>query len=254
MENNLTTQDYWEDFYRHSPSNRKHIVTLGSRYDSFWDLLVSENPKGKSIIEIGGYPGRYLAYLADKYKVEPTSLDFNSDTPQIQKSFASMGISKYHLFEKDFNKYVPEKLYDCVYSLGFIEHFENYNEILDKHLDYLKPGGRLLVMVPNKKYFRKLYGYLVDYKNLKAHNLKCMNPKTFKDFGLRNNLTLLSVEYIGGFPYTVHQKLNFLQNLIYKSTRIIFKNLVNPYLEKHPSKYLSSGLVAIYEKPKVIKK
>lgn len=250
MGTELTTQEYWEDYYNHDHSTKKHIETVCSRYDSFWDTLISNNRGNQSIIEIGGYPGRYLAYLGAKYNLEPTCLDFNSDASQLEKTFASMGVNNYHLLEVDFNEYRPEKQYDYVFSLGFIEHFENYDEILDKHLNYLKPGGRILVMVPNKRYLRKLYGYLVDYKNLKAHNLKCMNVKTFESFAARNNLRIERLEYRGGFPFGVHQKLNVFQKLIFKPTRIFCKYVLNPYLEKHPSKYLSEGLVAVYEKPK----
>ncbi len=160
-----------------------------------------------------------------------------------------MNVSKYHLLQEDFNLFVSEKQYDYVFSLGFIEHFENYEGILDKHLNYLKPGGRLLIMIPNKRYFRKIYGYFVDYENLKAHNLKCMNLKTFDDFGKRNKLKIIRSEYRGGFPFGVHQKLNFIQKLIFKITRLSCKYIINPFLEKHPSKYLSAGIIAIFEKP-----
>ncbi|WP_104734341.1 class I SAM-dependent methyltransferase [Hanstruepera ponticola] len=250
METELTTREYWEGYYKHDHSGRKHIVTVCSKYDLFWNTLITHDSKKQTIIEIGGYPGRYLAYLADKYQLKPTCLDFNSDASQLQKTFASMGVFDYHLLEADFNIHTTKQQYDYVISLGFIEHFENFDTVLDKHLDYLKPGGRLLVMVPNKRYLRKFYGYLVDYKNLKAHNLKCMNFNTFKGFAKRNNLKILRLEYHGGFPFGVHQKLNIFQKFIFKSTRIIFKYVINPYLEKHPTKYLSATLVAVYEKPK----
>lgn len=250
MENNLTTRQYWENYYKHDHANKKHIIAVCSPYDTYWDTLISEDAKGKSIIEIGGYPGRYLAYLANKYEVEPTCLDFNTDEIQIKRIFDEMHVTNFHLMEKDFITYEPEKQYDYVFSLGFIEHFENYNEILDRHLKYLKPGGRLLVMVPNKRYFRKIYGYLVDYKNLKAHNLKCMNVRTFKDFSDRNNLEIKRLEYYGGFPFAVHQSLNLGQKLIYKATRLICKYALNPYVSKHPSKYLSAGLIGVFEKSK----
>jgi SAM-dependent methyltransferase len=246
---NLTSQQYWENYYKHSHADKKHIMSVCSQYDPFWNTFITDSSAGKTAIEIGGYPGRYLAYLADKFKLEPTCLDFNSDEKQIQRTFETMDVSNYHILQRDFNLYLPKNQYDYVFSLGFIEHFENYDEILDKHLVYLKPGGRLLVMVPNKRYFRKIYGYLVDYKNLKAHNLKCMSLKTFKDFGKRNKLKTLCLEYQGGFQFTVHQKLNFFQKLIFKTTRLLFKYKINPYLEKNPTKYLSAGIVVIYEKP-----
>lgn len=251
MAKELTSRDYWEDYYKHNHADKNHITSVCSQYDAYWNDLISENSESKSIIEIGGYPGRYLAYLAHRYKLEPTCLDFNSDETQIERTFQAMDVNNYHLLQKDFSTYAPKKTYDYVISLGFVEHFDDFNAILDKHAAYLKPGGKMLIMIPNKRYLRRFYGYLLDYKNLKAHNLKCMSLKTFRDFGKRNHLKINCLEYWGGFQFSVHQKLNFFQKITYKVARLIFKFGLNPYIEKHPTKYLSASLIAIYEKPDI---
>lgn len=249
MAEELTTKAYWEDYYKHNHADKNHIISICSQYDSYWEDLISADSQSKTILEVGGYPGRYLAYLAHKYKLEPTCLDFNSDKKQIEQTFAIMDVNNYHLLEKDFTISQPEQTYDFVFSIGFIEHFEDYDAILDKHAEYLNPGGKMLILIPNKRYLRRLYGYLVDYNNLKAHNLKCMSLKTFKDFGERKNLKISRLEYRGGFPFSVHQKLNDVQRLIFKATRFIFKFGLNPYLVKHPSKYFSESIIGIFEKP-----
>lgn len=43
-------------------------------------LVAASNQPPETIIEIGAYPGRFLAYLSSKYSLEATVLDFNSDT------------------------------------------------------------------------------------------------------------------------------------------------------------------------------
>lgn len=249
MEDRLTTQKYWEKYYKHGHADRKHIITVCSKYDDYWDLLFKNGSEDKSLIEIGGYPGRYLAYLADKYKVNPTCLDFNSDAGQIKNTFEAMGITNFELIQRDFLKFYPEIKYDFLISMGFIEHFENFDEVLDKHVDCLKPGGRMLISVPNMRYLKKYYAYLCDYQNLKAHNLKCMSINIFKNFAERNRLKVLTLQYFGPFPFGVHQKLNLAQKILFKTTRFIFKKNINPYLMKHPSKYLSSSIIGVYEKP-----
>lgn len=246
--NKLTDQAYWEKYYSQTKTNKKQIQSIISEYDSFWDTLISSvDDKPKTILEIGGYPGRFLAFLADKYQLEPTCLDFNSDIQKINESMQSFGIVDYHIIQADITNYIPDTEYDIVISNGFIEHFENYEFIMDVHTKFLKKGGAMLIMVPNKRWLRKWYGYLVDYKNLKAHNLRCMNFKTFIDFSKRNKLKLQRLEYFSGFPFTVHQKLNFFQNLIFIPTRLFFKK-INPFLAKHPSRFYSSSLIAIYKK------
>ena len=246
----LTDQAYWEAYYSNSITQRKQIESVASVYDTYWDMIVDNNTTGtspKTIIEIGGYPGRYLAYLASKYNLVPTSLDFNSDIVKIQESMAAFGITEYDIVQADIFKHQPTQKYDIVISNGFIEHFDNFNEVLDKHCLYLKDNGTLLIMIPNKRGLRKWYGLALDYKNLKAHNLKCMSKKTFSDFAKRNNLQTLELTYFGGFPFSLHQKSNFIQKSIYKVARLFFKK-ANPFLAKHPSRFYSSTIMSVYKK------
>jgi 2-polyprenyl-3-methyl-5-hydroxy-6-metoxy-1,4-benzoquinol methylase len=248
MVDKLTTKEYWESYYKHSHANKQHIVTVCSYYDDIWDLFVRSSDEAKSLLEIGGFPGRYLAYLASKYKLEPTCLDYNSDITQIEGSFNVMNVPVYHVVQEDFTKHKPNKKYDYVMSNGIIEHFEDYDAVLDLHVDYLNTNGRLLVMIPNMRGYVKIYKYLVDYKNLKVHNLKCMKLKVFTDFANRNNLSILHLDYYGGFAFNLHQKSNLMQKLIFKGHRLIFKFFVNDRLEKSPSKYFSASIIAVFEK------
>jgi len=110
-------------------------------------------------------------------------------------------------------------------------------------------GGMLEIMIPNKRYLRKIYGRLVDHDNLKAHNLDCMSKKVFENFAERHNLETVLLEYKGGFPFSVHQELNFPQKVIHKGTRFLFKNKLNRIIERNPNKYFSKSLISIFRKP-----
>jgi 2-polyprenyl-3-methyl-5-hydroxy-6-metoxy-1,4-benzoquinol methylase len=246
--NKLTTKAYWEGYYSKDHTNKQHIINVCSYYDDFWQQLIGEQNKGKSIIEIGGFPGRYLAYLSSKFELTPTCLDYNSDASQIENSFKIMEVNNFTILQEDFTVFRPTQQYDYVISNGFIEHFDDFNSILDLHAQYLKPGGKMLIMIPNKRYLRQVYGYLCDYKNLKAHNLKSMKLSVFRKFAKRNNLNIETLQYYGGFPFSVHQKQNLFQKVLSKSFRLIFKKM-NPTLMKHPSKYLSASIISIFEKP-----
>lgn len=83
----LTDKEYWEKYYSKSSTDRKNIINVVSAYDEYWDILINynENTSETSIIEIGGYLGRYLTYYSDKYNLTPTCLDFNSDTITVFK-------------------------------------------------------------------------------------------------------------------------------------------------------------------------
>jgi cyclopropane fatty-acyl-phospholipid synthase-like methyltransferase len=247
--NTLTTKQYWESYYKNDHSSKEHIIHVCSYYDALWNQFIDEDSTNKTIIEIGGFPGRYLAYLASTYQLEPTCLDYNSDLLQIKSTFNVMNVDSYHILQEDFTIYQPKQRYDYVLSNGFIEHFEDYNAILDQHLAYLKPGGKLLIMIPNMKGYIRVYKYLVDYKNLKVHNLKCMSLNIFKNFAKRHSLEIHYLNYFGGFPFNVHQNLNFAQNIFYKVHRLLFKKKLNALVEGHPSKHFSSTIIAMFQKP-----
>lgn len=243
-----TDQQYWESYYSRSNTSRDRIVTICSAYKPIWEKWIGSAKSPKDFIEIGAYPGRYLAYLADTYQLHPTGLDFNSDLVKINESMQALGVSDFHYEQADFFKHKPAKQFDLVFSNGFIEHFENYQEVLDLHVPYLKPGGSLLIMIPNKRYLRKVYGWLCDYENLKAHNLKCMRFKTFTDFAKRNGLKIELLTYYGGFPYAVHtKKLNLAQRLLVKVTRAFFKPL-NPLIKQYPNRFLSENIMAVFSR------
>ncbi|WP_375234795.1 class I SAM-dependent methyltransferase [Winogradskyella sp.] len=248
MKDKLTTPQYWEKYYGDNIATKEQIINVCSYYDSYWMMFFKGKDKGKSLIEIGGFPGRYLSYLSSKFGVVPTCLDYNSDASQIKRTFDVMNVKENTILQEDFTTYMPNNSYDYVLSNGFIEHFDNYNLILDMHTKYLKEEGRLLIMIPNMKGYIKLYKSLVDNENLKIHNLKCMSLEVFRDFAERNKLKTVHLSYFGGFPFNVHQNLNFIQKIIYKIHRLIFKRIINKRLEKRPSKYLSSGIMAIFEK------
>lgn len=246
MTERYTEKEYWENYYRKTKIHREQILRVCGRYDNFWDQLIQscQHPP-KSIIEIGAYPGRYIAYLAARYGLEATALDYNSDRTKIEDAFAAMGVTNYEIIQADFLQYEPSRQYSLVISNGFIEHFENYDEVLDRHCQYLAPGGAMLVMIPNKRFLRKWYGWMVDQKNLKAHNLKCMHLNTFRRFADRNYLQIEFLDYFGGFPYGVHQKLNFPQTLIFQIFRRLFKKF-NPFIERFPNRFLSSSIIGIF--------
>jgi cyclopropane fatty-acyl-phospholipid synthase-like methyltransferase len=249
MSKRLTDINYWENYYSDNKVNRSQINSICSIYDKYWEDLIHENESSpvKTIIEIGGHPGRYLAYLAEKYSLVPTCLDFNSDRSKIDQSMRSMGVSDYNIIQADFLNYETKEKYDIVISNGFIEHFENYDEVLDKHINYLNSGGTMLIMIPNMTGYIKFYKKLVDKGNLAIHNLECMNKKVFKNFAKRNNLTIHNLSFFGGFPFSVHQELNYFQSIFFQIHRQICKKGLDNIIKSFPSSFYSSGLVAVFK-------
>ena len=152
--NNITSIDYWESYY-YKKNTKENIIGVCSIYDKYWDLLYNNNSNiPKEIIEIGGFPGRYLAYISSKFNLLPTCFDYNKNIELSKQCFEEMNVKDYLLINEDFQNYKTNKQYDIVFSHGFIEHFNDFDSILDKHVAFLKPGGTMMITVPNKRNFR----------------------------------------------------------------------------------------------------
>ena len=246
--NEITSQSYWEHYYQNNIVNHELNKSLGDIYDKYWTICVNE--RTKSVIEIGAFPGRYLAYVAKKFNLYPTGLDFQSDLTQIKRNLHASGVFSYELINEDFLKWETKKKYDLVLSFGFIEHFKNYNEVIAKHFQLLNKGSKVFFVIPNKRYLRKWYGLIADRENLKAHNLEVMSVDIFKRAAIQNNMEIEVLEYFGPFQYALHGDTpNTFRNLVYNSFRILFKKFnLNSLVVKYPSKIWSSSIICIMKK------
>lgn len=75
---------------------------------------------------------------------------------------------------------LKENHFDVVYSLGVIEHYENPRPLIDAHLRLTKPGGLVLIAIPNYTgIHRRLQSYF-DPNNLDIHNLELMNSDALR--------------------------------------------------------------------------
>ncbi len=98
--------------------------------------------------------------------------------------FESMGLDNSHIIEADFfSKDIFTKiprLFDIVVSHGFIEHFEDPSPVLARHVYLLRPGGLLVVTIPNLRWFNYLRTRMAFPEKLAMHNLAIMKRSAFK--------------------------------------------------------------------------
>ena len=65
--------------------------------------------------------------------------------------------------------------FDMVMSLGFIEHFTDVEKAVGIHLELLKPGGTLVVEIPNLSGINRMVFRLFNRELLEMHNLRIMD-------------------------------------------------------------------------------
>lgn len=265
----LTEQAYWDKFW----DGCKLPVEAEKTAD---DLMTCEilnifdkylsNIANKNVLEIGGAPGGFLVYLTKKFKCKAHVLDYSTTGCQkAQENFKLLGLDV-KVYQLDlFSSRIALPLFDVVYSLGVVEHFEDIHLVIKKHLDLLKPGGTLLIEVPN---FSGIYAPFMRFfapDMMSAHNLNAMDTEKWAMFEHDFNLHIRFKGYLGGFSPTVLRSIlnrergnmDWVRQLLRLALDIPLRifmqinkrfRLLQP-LRRFNSQYWSIWAIGVYRKP-----
>ena len=127
------------------------------RTPSFRDLhvVLGENlPAGESrtLLEVGCYPGAYMWYFNRYHGYSISGLEYvDWCAAAVRRAFDQRGVAT-SVYERDF--FATDGLdempsYDVVFSNGFVEHFEDTEFVVRQHARYCKPGGLVVILLPN---------------------------------------------------------------------------------------------------------
>ena len=90
-----------------------------------------------------------------------------------------------------------------MYSLGLIEHFADRHPIVENHARLVRPGGYLVLGVPN---FRGLTGWFMRTlapSTYATHEIGAMDLDGWREFEEALQLRVLWKDYVGGFEPSV---------------------------------------------------
>lgn len=160
--------------------------------------------KGARLLEVGSAPGLNLVYLKQTYDFDVYGVDYSEVGVELNReTFAANGINPDNCIHADFFSKTFQEQYresfDVVYSYGFIEHFTDTEDVIAGHVNLLRPGGRLIVSVPNLRGFNRLLMSVFNKENLDIHNLDLMLKPRFRRAFARPDLAPLHCDYYGTF-------------------------------------------------------
>jgi 2-polyprenyl-6-hydroxyphenyl methylase/3-demethylubiquinone-9 3-methyltransferase len=207
--NALTDEQFWDAYWQKLKLPVAADEARARPYErEILKVLKRFAPKhpGARIVELGGAPGGYLAYVAKASGGEAYAIDISSvGCAKLEENFQLLGIPVTvfcrDVLEGDLSD-LPR--FDMVYSLGLIEHFSDPLPMIRKHVELAKPGGVIVVGLPNFRGISKHVMRVTRPEMLSIHNLTTMDTRTWSRFESESGLEVLFRGYVGGWEPRIY--------------------------------------------------
>lgn len=206
MENQLTDRNFWTNYWESKPDL---AISIDKNYLFHQQLEeIVKKQKIKTAIELGGFPGYYSIFLTKYLDVRTTLFDYFIHPRILKKVLNKNGLQENDIavIENDIFQFKPEQQFDLVLSCGLIEHFKDTKDIIERHLEFLNPGGTLFITLPN---FRSVNGWVqktFDKDNYLKHHIECMDTAYLESVLKDLNLEVLQAGYWGRYSVWLENK------------------------------------------------
>lgn len=250
----MTDEKFWDDYWASVPIPARLDKTdpatrsLAAAID---ELIASRipSPKGKALVEIGCAPGRWLAHFSESGFSVSGIESAPGAAETTRQNMRSLGIEAniYEVDAFDLPQAAPELLgtFDCVISLGLVEHFEAPEEIFRIHARLAKPGALVIIGVPNYGGLSGAFQRLLDAEWLAHHNTRIMKPDALLAIGTQVGLAPLASKYAGGFdPNLYNWKKRSLPGFAVTRLGKLLRKI--PGSDSLQSRHLSSYILAAF--------
>lgn len=237
----LTEQEYWRNSVRARSGLRRRLAI----FDDIATLL--PRIPGLNLLEIGCAPGTILSDFCIEFGYTAHGIEYATDGSEIRRLLEADGVNIGEIHAADFFAWQPRQRYDIVLSVGFIEHFANADEVIDRHFSLCAPGGLVVVAMPNFARGQYLMHWLFDRSNLVLHNTRIMNERFLTNAARRNSAEVIAVSFAGGhyeFWREPESEMGWLKTRLYWRLDRLIRALVK-WFPGRANRYLSPYLFAV---------
>src|SRR5262245_26898596 len=148
----LTDEAFWDEYWASlrlpleiDPASNFLVGEIAASFERF----LPPAPR-RSVLEVGGAPGQYAAFVARRLGHAVTIFDSSPvGCAKARENFELLGLQADVVEGDMFDPPHSLPKFEAVYSLGLIEHFEDVTAAVRAHVELTAPGGLLLLGVPN---------------------------------------------------------------------------------------------------------
>jgi len=147
---------------------RTHRVSTVSRLNYYdfrmGNLFRTIAGQGSRVIEVGCGGSRWIGFFDRILNCETWGIDYSAEGLRLTQQSNAVRQSGLHLIQGDFfdESLLPYEYFDLVYSGGFVEHFSETAVVTSRIAQILRPGGKVVTMIPN---FVAIYGLMQRVAN-----------------------------------------------------------------------------------------
>lgn len=213
---------------------------------------------GLSAMEIGGAVGQYLAFMHRHFGYDIHCMDYSPvGCGKTEENFRRLGIPGQVRQSDLFSESPAKPEFDIVYSMGFVEHFTDLDDVIGRHLAYLKPGGTLMIGVPHFAGLNLAFLRRLAPRRVSQHYLETMDIRRWDSFERRFCLERIYRGYLGGLHagmyYTCEDPTwrNRLLKMVAGGCKLLFDNrLLYPHIfAKINFRCTSCFAIGVWRKP-----
>lgn len=185
---------FYEDFQKKCESENTAYYRTGE-FDHLYAASVIQ--KDDRVLDIGSGNGSFLKMLLPK-TANCTGLELNAYTAEICRN---EGLEIFNeLVENHIEK--RSEYYDVVCSFQVLEHVYEVKSFIFNALKALRPGGKLIISVPNNEpWFLRYSKY--ETLNLPPHHMGLWNKEVFKKLQTLFPINLKDVIYSGSYRWQI---------------------------------------------------
>lgn len=164
----IARASYWESVWRGTRS--VHPFSTRNYHDfRLAGLFRGLAGPGFRVLEIGCGGSRWIRFFDRGLGCETWGIDYSPAGIELARHSNAGREPALHLVEGDFfdESLLPRGYFDLLYSRGFLEHFTNASLVTRRMAQLLRPGGKVMTLIPN---FVSVYGAIQ----------KAVNPLVFE--------------------------------------------------------------------------